>query len=69
MEKPGCPFTPYFNQTAAIPLSAEERLLYILKRLRELPVDIRISGKASNLKFSSSAYTYIGRLPLLSVFD
>jgi Undecaprenyl-phosphate glucose phosphotransferase len=53
----------------AIPLSAEARLLYILKRLWELPVDIRISGKASSLKFSSGAYTYIGRLPLLSVFD
>jgi Undecaprenyl-phosphate glucose phosphotransferase len=53
----------------AIPLSAEARLLYILKRLWELPVDIRISGKASSLKFSSKAYTYLGRLPLLAVFD
>src|SRR6185503_1415613 len=53
----------------AIPLAAEARLLYILKRLWELPVDIRISGKASGLKFSSNAYTYIGRLPLLAVFD
>ena len=53
----------------AIPLAAEARLLYILKRLWELPVDIRISGNASSLKFSSNAYTYIGRLPLLSLFD
>ena len=53
----------------AIPLAAEARLLHILKRLWELPVDIRISGKASSLKFSSNAYTHIGRLPLLSVFD
>jgi len=53
----------------AIPLSAEARLLHILKRLWELPVDIRISGKASSLKFSSKAYTYIGRLPLLAMFD
>ncbi len=53
----------------AIPLSAEARLLHILKRLWELPVDIRISGKASDLKFSAKAYTYIGRLPLLAVFD
>src|SRR5204862_2769041 len=37
----------------AIPLSAEARLLHILKWLWELPVDIRISGKASSLKFSS----------------
>jgi len=53
----------------AIPLSAEARLLYILKRLWELPVDIRISGNASRLKFSPCAYTFIGLLPLLSVFD
>ena len=53
----------------AIPLSAEARLLHILKRLWELPVDIRISGKASSLKFSSKAYTHIGRLPLLAMFD
>ena len=53
----------------AIPLSAEARLLHILKRLWELPVDIRISGRASSLKFSSKAYTHIGRLPLLAVFD
>ncbi len=53
----------------AIPLSAEARLLTILKRLWELPVDIRISGKASGLKFSPRAYTYLGNLPLLSVFD
>jgi Undecaprenyl-phosphate glucose phosphotransferase len=53
----------------AIPLSADARLLHILKRLWELPVDIRISGQASSLKLSQSAYTYIGLLPLLSVFD
>jgi Undecaprenyl-phosphate glucose phosphotransferase len=53
----------------AIPLSAEARLLQILKKLWELPVDIRISGQASNLKLSPRAYTYLGRLPLLSVFD
>jgi Undecaprenyl-phosphate glucose phosphotransferase len=53
----------------AIPLAAEARLLTILKRLWELPVDIRISGKASSLKFSPHAYSYLGNLPLLSVFD
>ena len=53
----------------AIPLSAETRLLTILKRLWELPVDIRISGHASNLKLNSRAYTYLGKLPLLAVFD
>jgi Undecaprenyl-phosphate glucose phosphotransferase len=53
----------------AIPLSAEERLLQMLKRLWELPVDIRISGQASKLKLAAQSYTHIGKLPLLSVFD
>ena len=50
-------------------MSAEARLLQILKRLWELPVDIRISGQASKLKLSPRAYTHLGNLPLLAVFD
>ncbi len=53
----------------AIPLSAEQRLLQILKRLWELPVDIRISGQSSTLKLSPRAYSHLGNLPLLAVFD
>ena len=53
----------------AIPLSAEKRLLQILRRLWELPVDIRISGQESQLKLSPRAYDYLGNLPLLAVFD
>ncbi len=53
----------------AIPLSAEARLLQVLQRLWELPVDIRISGQASRLKLSSRSYHHLGELPLLSVFE
>jgi Undecaprenyl-phosphate glucose phosphotransferase len=53
----------------AIPMSAEQRLLQILKRLWELPVDIRVSGQAAVLKLSPRAYTYLGELPLLAIFD
>ena len=53
----------------AIPLSAEKRLLQMLKQLWELPVDIRISGQESRLKLSPRAYDYLGDLPLLAVFD
>ncbi|MCA0433668.1 MAG: undecaprenyl-phosphate glucose phosphotransferase [Proteobacteria bacterium] len=53
----------------AIPMTAEQRLLQILKRLWELPVDIRISAAATELKLSPRAYTYLGDLPLLSVFE
>ncbi len=53
----------------AIPLSAEKRLLQILDKIWELPVDIRISGQESKLKLSPRAYDYLGNLPLLAVFD
>ena len=53
----------------AIPISAEQRLLQILKRLWELPVDIRVSGQAAQLRLSQRAYSYLGDLPLLPVFD
>ncbi|MGB7205429.1 MAG: undecaprenyl-phosphate glucose phosphotransferase [Anderseniella sp.] len=53
----------------AIPMSAEDRLLHVLRRLWELPVDIRISGQATKLKFAPSAYEYLGELPMLSVFN
>ena len=53
----------------AIPLSAEQRLLQILKRIWELPIDIRVSGQQGELRLSPQAYTYLGNLPLLAVFD
>ncbi len=53
----------------AIPMTAEARLLQILKRIWELPVDIRVSGQATELKLAPNAYSYLGDLPLLSVFD
>ena len=53
----------------AVPMSAEARLLQILKRLWELPTDIRIAAHTSKLKLSPRAYVNLGNLPLLSVFD
>jgi len=53
----------------AIPISAEQRLMQILKAIWELPVDIRVSGQSAQLKLSPRAYDYLGDLPLLAVFD
>jgi Undecaprenyl-phosphate glucose phosphotransferase len=53
----------------AIPMTAEQRLLHILKRLWVLPIDIRISAATAELKLSPSAYSYLGNLPLLNVFE
>ena len=43
--------------------------LAVLKVLWELPVDIRISGQTSRLRFSPRSYDFLGDLPLLTVFD
>lgn len=53
----------------ALPPTAEERILHLMKKLWELPVDVRIAAHASRLKLSKRAYTYIGDVPFLAVFD
>jgi len=53
----------------ALPLTAEARLLQLLKKLWVLPVDVRISALASRLRFRPRAYSYIGDVPFMDVFD
>jgi Undecaprenyl-phosphate glucose phosphotransferase len=53
----------------AIPMSAETRLLQLLKQLWVLPVDIRLSAHASRLKLRPRNYSWIGRVPFLDLFD
>jgi Undecaprenyl-phosphate glucose phosphotransferase len=52
-----------------LPLAAEERLLQILKRLWVLPVDIRLSAYSQKFHYRPRAYSYIGNVPFLDVFD
>ncbi len=52
-----------------IPVSAEDRLLQIFERLWILPVDIKLSAQAQKLRYRPRAYSYIGNLALLDVFD
>jgi len=53
----------------ALPLTAENRVLQLLKKLWVLPVDIRISALNSKLRFTPRSYSYIGPVPLLDLFD
>lgn len=53
----------------SIPLSAEGRVLQLLKRLWILPVDIRLSAHTDKLRFRERAHSHIGAAPLLTVFD
>jgi Undecaprenyl-phosphate glucose phosphotransferase len=52
-----------------LPLTAENRLLDVLKRLWILPVDIRLSAYTQKLRYRPRAYSYIGNVPFLDVFD
>ncbi|HEX2215792.1 MAG TPA: undecaprenyl-phosphate glucose phosphotransferase [Xanthobacteraceae bacterium] len=53
----------------SLPISAESRILQMLKKLWVLPVDIRLSAHSNKLRFRPRAYSYIGNLPMLDVFD
>ncbi|TAK49988.1 MAG: undecaprenyl-phosphate glucose phosphotransferase [Xanthobacteraceae bacterium] len=53
----------------ALPFSAETRILEMLKKLWVLPVDIRLSAHTNKLRFSPRAYSYLGEVPTLDVFD
>lgn len=53
----------------ALPLTAESRVLALLKRLWVLPVDIRLSAHSNKLQFRPRAYSHIGSVPMLDIFD
>ena len=53
----------------SLPISAESRILQMLKKLWVLPVDIHLSAHTNKLQFRPRHYTYIGSVPVLDVFD
>jgi Undecaprenyl-phosphate glucose phosphotransferase len=53
----------------ALPISAETRILAMLKKLWVLPVDIRLSAHTNKLRFRPRSYSYVGEVPTLDVFE
>ncbi len=53
----------------SLPLTAERRVLTLLKKLWVLPVDIRLSAHANHLRFRPRAYSHIGNIAMLDIFD
>jgi Undecaprenyl-phosphate glucose phosphotransferase len=53
----------------SFPITAETRLLEVLRKLWVLPVDIRLSAHTNKLRFRPRAYSYIGNVPFLDIFD
>jgi Undecaprenyl-phosphate glucose phosphotransferase len=53
----------------SMPLTAEERVLSMVRKLWVLPVDVRLAAHMSRLRFRPRAYSYIGNVPVLDIFD
>ncbi len=53
----------------SLPLSAEGRILHLLKKLWILPLDIRLAAHANKLHFRPRAYSHVGDVPMLDIFD
>src|SRR5471032_619873 len=53
----------------SLPISAETRILEMLKKLWVLPVDIRLSAHTNKLRYRPRSYSYVGSVPVLDIFD
>ncbi len=53
----------------SLPVTAEKRLLELLKKLWVLPVDIRLSAHNNQLRFRPRTYSYIGNVPFIDITD
>ncbi|HEY1361241.1 MAG TPA: undecaprenyl-phosphate glucose phosphotransferase, partial [Xanthobacteraceae bacterium] len=53
----------------ALPVSAESRILEMLRKLWVLPVDIRLAAHSNKLRFRPRTYSYLGDVPMLDMLD
>ncbi len=52
-----------------LPITAETRILQMLRKLWVLPIDIRLAAHTNKLRFRPRSYSWIGAVPVLDVFD
>ncbi len=53
----------------ALPLSAERRVLEMMRKLWVLPVDIRLSALDAPLRMTAGTYSYVGNVPFFNLYD
>jgi Undecaprenyl-phosphate glucose phosphotransferase len=53
----------------SLPVTAEQRLLQMLRRLWVLPIDIRLAAHTQKLRFRPRNYSYIGGTPMFDMAD
>ena len=52
-----------------LPITAESRVLQMLRKLWVLPIDIRLSSHRNKLKLHRRSYSYIGDVAVLDIYD
>jgi Undecaprenyl-phosphate glucose phosphotransferase len=53
----------------ALPITAEQRILQMLRKLWVLPIDIRLAAHMNKLQFLPHSYSYIGTVPLIDIVE
>ena len=53
----------------SLPISAEGRILQMLKKLWVLPVDIRLAAHTNKLQFRPRSYSFLSGVPVIDVAD
>jgi Undecaprenyl-phosphate glucose phosphotransferase len=53
----------------ALPITAEQRILQMLRKLWVLPIDIRLAAHMNKLHFAPHSYSYIGNVPLIDIVE
>lgn len=53
----------------ALPITAEKRILDMLRKLWVLPADIRLAAHNNQLRFRPRSYSFIGAIPVLDLAD
>ncbi|MGX5666363.1 undecaprenyl-phosphate glucose phosphotransferase [Rhizobium daejeonense] len=53
----------------SLPLSAEARILQLLKMLWVLPTDVRLAAHSNSLRFRPRSYSHVGAVPMLDILD
>ncbi|MGH1479680.1 MAG: undecaprenyl-phosphate glucose phosphotransferase [Geminicoccales bacterium] len=53
----------------ALPCSAEQRILDLMKKLRSLPIDVRLCPDMISFHLADRTVSHVGGLPVLNVFE
>ena len=53
----------------ALPITAEQRILTMLRKLWVLPIDVRLAAHSSRLRFRPRSYSHVGPAPVLDILD